>query len=201
MTHPTCEPRKRTYSPSGFARDLLSNAATLPGLASAYVVPGRIDPALREKVMLGITRVNRCRHCAAIHGLWGERAGVSPPELEGLLGGEPAALEGGEREIVELACAAATGQGAVAPDEAADALRSRLGARRAREVVAVARGINLANRLGNTWDAFSDRLRGRDAGDSSLVGELMVLGAVAPVGAPFLAVSKTIRLLRGEPEI
>ncbi len=202
MTAPSCQPRKRGYTPSGFLRDLGSCAASTPGLVGAYVAPGRIEPALREKVMLGITRVNRCRHCAAVHGLWGEHAGVAPPEVQALLSGDAAPLADGEREVIELACAVATGKGELPPDVAERALRERLGPRAAREVAAVARGINLANRLGNTWDAFRDRLRGdADGAESTLLDEVVVLGAIAPFGAPALVISKAVRLLRGEPEI
>ncbi len=47
-----------------------------PSLLSAYAVPGRVAPRLREATMLGVTSVNRCRACAHVHERWGRAAGL-----------------------------------------------------------------------------------------------------------------------------
>ena len=86
-----------------------------------------------------------------------------------------------------------------APEEAAALLAPYFSWTEQRQIAAVARGIDFANRCGNTWDAFVARLTGQAQPGSSLLDELAVLALLAPVGVPFLAVSQTLRSLRGEP--
>lgn len=47
-----------------------------PYLLSAYLVPGRVPPRLREATMLGVTSVNRCRACQRVHERWGSSVGL-----------------------------------------------------------------------------------------------------------------------------
>ena len=50
----------------------------LPDLASAYLLPGRVPPRIREAAMLGVTSVNRCDACEAFHGRWARGVGLDP---------------------------------------------------------------------------------------------------------------------------
>ena len=52
-----------------------------PWLLSAFLVPGRLPPRLREAAMLGVTSINRCAACAAVHGRWADRIGLRVDEL------------------------------------------------------------------------------------------------------------------------
>jgi alkylhydroperoxidase family enzyme len=45
----------------------------LPAVASAYLLPGRVSPRIREAAMLGVTSVNRCEACEAVHDRWALR--------------------------------------------------------------------------------------------------------------------------------
>ncbi len=54
-----------------------------PYLATAYLVPGRADPRLREATMLGVTSVNRCAACRRIHERWGAVVGLPARDPEG----------------------------------------------------------------------------------------------------------------------
>ncbi len=177
---------KPTFTLAALLSAIAGNAATLRDLAAAFVGPRRIDPALREGVMVAVSRMNRCRHCTAIHSAWGESVGLA-------LEGEP-----GE----PLASAARYARCLLAssdPAEARRALALHLDEEAIRQVEAVTRLIELANRCGNTWDAFLARLEGRAVAGSSLADELAVLLALAPVGLPFLFLSSAVRLRSGEP--
>jgi SAM-dependent methyltransferase len=54
-----------------------------PYLATAYLVPGRADPRLREATMLGVTSVNRCAACRRVHERWGAVVGLPARYPEG----------------------------------------------------------------------------------------------------------------------
>ncbi len=48
----------------------------LPAIASAYLLPGRVAPPVREAAMLGVTSINRCDACEAFHGRWARHVGL-----------------------------------------------------------------------------------------------------------------------------
>ena len=52
-----------------------------PWLLSAFLVPGRLPPRLREAAMLGVTSINRCAACEAVHGRWADRIGLRVDDL------------------------------------------------------------------------------------------------------------------------
>jgi AhpD family alkylhydroperoxidase len=56
-------------------------ARRAPDLLSAYLLPGRLPPRTREAAMLGVTSMNRCRACEAVHQRWGRSVGLRPDEL------------------------------------------------------------------------------------------------------------------------
>jgi len=47
-----------------------------PDLLTAFLIPGRLPPRVREAAMLGVTSVNRCAACARVHERWGRAAGL-----------------------------------------------------------------------------------------------------------------------------
>ena len=53
-----------------------------PYLATGYLVPGRVDPRLREATMLGVTSVNQCVACQRVHERWGAKVGLPAREPE-----------------------------------------------------------------------------------------------------------------------
>jgi hypothetical protein len=48
----------------------------IPALASAYLLPGRVPPGIREAAMLGVTSINRCEAYEAVHDRWANRVGL-----------------------------------------------------------------------------------------------------------------------------
>ena len=108
-----------------------------PNLASAYLVPGRVAPRLREATMLGVTSVNRCRACDRVHRTWARATGLTIDDPLGLAPDAAAAYAYGR--------AIAIGGPWSAPTPA------ELGRRHARELEAAAILMELANLAGNRF--------------------------------------------------
>lgn len=191
------DPGKPTFTLAAFIAALLENVREFPQLAAAYVAPYRIDAALREEAMVAVSTMNRCRHCTAIHGAWAAAVG-GDAQVAALA--ESATQQKGEPDPRQLAARYARCVVAgTAPEEAAALLAPYFSWTEQRQIAAVARGIDFANRCGNTWDALVARLSGQAQPGSSLLDELAVLALLSPVGVPFLAISQLLRTLRGEP--
>jgi AhpD family alkylhydroperoxidase len=183
------DPGKPTFTFAGFVTALARNAAELPTLLAAYLGPGRIEPALRETAMVAVSQMNRCRHCTAIHSAWGAAVGMDESAAHDR-DGDLSTLAGRFARCVVAGTDLASVERELAPRFSPFAVR---------QLAAVARAIDFANRCGNTWDAFADRLAGNASGGPARWSELAVLAALAPPGVPFLAVSRLLRTLRGEP--
>lgn len=121
----------------------------LPALVAAYLLPGRLPPPIREAAMLGVTSINRCEACEAVHDRWASRVGL---HLDDLSADEAAAYAFGQR--VALA----------GPDDPQPP--AQLSARHRRELLAVAILMQLANRSGNRF------LARRAPGPARQVGDL-----------------------------
>jgi len=83
---------KRYYSgPSAFLRDarqLLRDLRRLRVLKGSELV----DPVFRERLMLTVTEVNRCRYCAYVHARLALSAGLTQDEIQTLVAGELAGV-------------------------------------------------------------------------------------------------------------
>ena len=71
----------------------------LPFVASAYLLPGRVPPRIREAAMLGVTSINRCEACEAVHGRWATGIGLqqdalTPDEAAAYAFGQDVAVSG-----------------------------------------------------------------------------------------------------------
>lgn len=121
----------------------------LPALASAYLLPGRVPPPIREAAMLGVTSINRCEACEAFHGRWARGVGL---RLDDLSADEAAAYEFGQRVAT------------AGPRDAQSPVQLR--ARHRRELLAVAILMELANLSGNRF------LTRRASGPDLQVGDL-----------------------------
>lgn len=124
-------PRLTSRSLVGWAWPLVRST---PFLLSAYLVPGRLPPRVREAAMLGVTSINRCEACEAVHGRWADRIGVRTGDLRP---DEAAAWDFGQRLAVGAPGAAALPDG--------------LSRRHRGELVAVATLMELANLAGNRF--------------------------------------------------
>lgn len=120
---------------------------------------GAVDRAFRERLMLAVTSVNRCRYCAAFHAHAARLTGVSAEEAEILLQGRVA--DAPAREVPALLYALHWAEQDGRPDAS---LRRQLGEQYGAESAAAIefalRAIRLGNLAGNTWDAMLHRLSG-----------------------------------------
>jgi AhpD family alkylhydroperoxidase len=143
-----------------------------PDLLSAYALPGRLSPRMREAAMLGVTSVNRCEACARVHERWGQAAGLEVHDPLGFEPADAAAYAYGQ----ELAVA---GPGRAAPP-------ATLSARHRRELEAAAILMELANLAGNRFLRQREAPGGRRA--PQLAGALstrlydVVMGAADRAG-------------------
>jgi SAM-dependent methyltransferase len=112
-------------------------ARRTPHLLSAYLVPGRVSPRLREATMLGVTSVNRCQACERFHGRWAA--------ANGLRVDEPASLTPDE------AAAYAYGQALAVAGPSGVALPAGMSLRHVRELHAAGLMIEMANLAGNRF--------------------------------------------------
>jgi AhpD family alkylhydroperoxidase len=136
------------------ARWLPLLARRAPYLVSAYVIPGRVAPRLREATMLGVTSVNRCQACARVHERWARATGLPPAGPFDYDVDETAAYRYGQAVALHGL-----------PDAGDSSGRSR---RHRGELEAVAVLMELANLTGNRF------LSGRDPARTLQIGNAVV---------------------------
>jgi AhpD family alkylhydroperoxidase len=147
-------------SPRESMRDLAAVIWRARPLAAVYA-GGRVDAALRERVMLAVSRVNACRGCTFVHTRWALRSGVTPGELEAIGLEDPGGLDRRSRAAVAYASALAETRFGSPPPGVASAVVAELTPTEIEAVEAVARLIAFANLTASTAEALLGRLRPR----------------------------------------
>ncbi len=141
---------RRFTSPREVATDIVGLWLRAPTLAAVYLREA-LDPTLRERIMVAVSRVNACAGCTAVHERWAIRVGVPSSDLEALGLGDLARLDDRSRAAIVYATALAEDRFRGSPDGELIASASRyLTASDLRAVEAVARMIALANLSANT---------------------------------------------------
>jgi len=153
--------RRRIYfSPMEFCRDLrrvLGNFRSVIALSSK----SGISAGFRERIMVTVTGVNRCRHCAYGHEFLAQKAGISKSEIAGLLTQDLANSPEDELPALRFAIHWAETDGQPTATARSD-LEARYGIDSARQIEAATLLINIGNRIGNTFDYLLSRIsRGR----------------------------------------
>jgi len=144
------------------ATDLAGVARVSPELWRVY--RGGTSPALRERVMVGVSRANACAGCSRVHQRWAIRAGVTDEELEALGLDDLARLDPADRAAVVYAVERSTAGfpgpvGAPSEDPEVNAAIGRhFSAEQTRQIDAVARGITFANLTVGTAESLRARL-------------------------------------------
>jgi AhpD family alkylhydroperoxidase len=133
QAEPRARPKLTTRALLHWVPPLLRHA---PALATAYLLPGRVSPRIREAAMLGVTSINRCEACEVVHDRWGKVVGL---QRDALTEDESAAYAFGQRLAVG------------GPHEAR--LPARFCSRHRRELTAAAILMELANLSGNRFFA------------------------------------------------
>lgn len=152
----------RTFtSPAEALSDVAAVLRRAGPLADVYL-RGRLEPEVRERVMVAVSRVNACRGCTRVHERWGIRAGVTSDELEAIGLGDLAALDDRDRAAIIYATALAEARfrGSI-PADVASSAAAQLTAPELAAVDVVARAMALANLSVNTTEALLGRLSGR----------------------------------------
>ncbi|MDY6809915.1 MAG: carboxymuconolactone decarboxylase family protein [Actinomycetota bacterium] len=143
----------------------------------------RIDPQLREQIMVGVATVNACGFCTYIHQETAESVGVDLEFLAAVAGVDRSANIDDD-SVVAILWAQSRAENSLGP--ANEALEkeflSRFTPQQQRDLDTVLRVMHLANVTGNTLEAFVWRLRGNPVPGSRLVDEL-VLSVLYVAGA------------------
>jgi AhpD family alkylhydroperoxidase len=158
----------------------------------AIAVEHRMDPALREAVMVAVAHANACRVCSYVHQTEALRVGLSQEDVERITAGS-AALGDPQLAAATIYAQARAEEGFGPVPEA---LRGRLvevfGTREADDVELAGRAMHQANMLMNALEALRARGRGQVPVGSRLADDL-ALGAfglfLIVLGIPFLAVA------------
>jgi AhpD family alkylhydroperoxidase len=160
----TDTPAKRTFNADNFFRTTADVVASIPVLIAALVRP-KTSPALREKVMLGVTSITDCRLCQWGHTHWAMAHGVPLEEVNDILGHDIAALQAknpAEAAAILFARHYAENLFRFDPESIAS-LRSHYSEPQVAEILAYVRAITLGNLTGNTLDAIIEGIRSRAA--------------------------------------
>ena len=181
---------KRIYTPRSLLKDFRDILNHFHEFRSA-VRSRRIDQAFAEKIMLAVTAVSGCRYCSYGHARMALASGVSPEEVDLLLGGEVGHASPEEAPALFFAQHYAESGGHPDP-EMVQKLVQTYGQERARDILAHVRMITLGNLSGNTFDVLLSRLGGRPAEGSSLGSEVATLGLLV-LGTPLLALGVVVK--------
>lgn len=178
---------KRTLTSQNIVRTLVNALVAVPKVVKGLVKPD-VSPALREKVILGVTSINDCRYCAWGHSHWAMAHGVSLEEVNQILGHQTDAMQASdaaEAAAILFAQHYAEHLDHFDPD-AVENLLKHFSRTQVDEIIAYIHAITLGNLVGNTVDAFISRFRSN--GHNSFLFEAAVTTLSAPIiGAVILA--------------
>ena len=159
---PTQTRTRRFDSAGHVVRDAAGLTSALPELWRVY--RGGLSPALRERIMVAVSRANACAGCAKVHQRLALRAGVTDEELEELGLDEMSGLDPASRAAVVYAVerSQAGFPGTVgapcADPEVSAALDAHFTPAEIGQVDAVARGMTFANLSVGTAEALRERI-------------------------------------------
>jgi AhpD family alkylhydroperoxidase len=150
----------RTFASVGEALSDIVGVLRRAGPLAAVYVRGRLDPELRERVMVAVSRVNACSGCTFVHERWALRSGVSSEELAAIGLDDLARLDDRSRGAVLLATARAESHfRRPVPSEVAAQAASQLTPAELAAVEALARAMAVANLSVSTIAALRARLQ------------------------------------------
>nr|MDO8088625.1 carboxymuconolactone decarboxylase family protein [Candidatus Sigynarchaeum springense] len=170
---------KRSYTFGGIIRDLAI------AFRSTFIIGMEkkghgITPRFKERVMLAVTAVNKCRYCSFIHSRLALLSGCTAADVKAILDSEFGNVD--ENERVALAFAQHYAESRGKPDrDAARKLLLAYGQENASSIVASIQGIMVGNLTGNTLDAFEARLKGQHVEGGSLLLEFIVFLIGKPI--------------------
>ncbi|MDI7266724.1 MAG: carboxymuconolactone decarboxylase family protein, partial [Myxococcota bacterium] len=156
----TAKPRfpKPTFTASEMTAALLEIAPRFPRLLRALWGDGRIDPVLRETVLLAVADALGCRWCRAAHAEIARAAGVPENDIGSVLQRAWADLGPRERAAV-VSALRRVGSGVLVDASIDAALEEHFGAGEIAGLAALVDAVRIAALSGNTVDMLLGRLR------------------------------------------
>ncbi|MCX5850084.1 MAG: carboxymuconolactone decarboxylase family protein [Deltaproteobacteria bacterium] len=171
---------KRVYRVNQFFLDIFFLLNRLQLIIGAYRSK-RVAWSMAEKIMLAVTAVNGCRHCARFHGALAQLSGVEAEEVAHLLQMEIGAqVSAYERPALQFAQEYAQTERNPSSENLLE-LKRFYGDAIAGDIMLYIRMILLGNLSGNTFDAFAARLAGKPFSHSRLFDEIIVATMAAPI--------------------
>jgi AhpD family alkylhydroperoxidase len=138
---------------------------------------------MAEKIMLAVTAVNGCQHCARFHGALAQISGVEADEIAQLMQMEIGReVNSYERPALQFAQEYAQTERNPSAGNLLE-IRRFYGDDIFKDIMIYIRMITLGNLSGNTLDAFVARLSGKKISHSRLHDEIIV----SVLAIPFLA--------------
>jgi AhpD family alkylhydroperoxidase len=135
----------------------------------------RLDPALREALMVAVAAANSCRHCSYAHREWALIAGLPEDELAALEGQQAESFDARTWAAVAWVHAAASSDFADVPQAIETNFRAQFSPQEQADIEVVARTMTWMNQVSNTVDAAWERLRGSPVAGSGVLSELEAL--------------------------
>jgi AhpD family alkylhydroperoxidase len=151
--------RPRTTTAAKALRETAALAAGTPELIGIWG-RGRLDPRLREEVMLAVAQANACDLCSLAHRRWALAEGVTDEELAAIEGQDSKQFDRRTWAAIAWAQARTRADLEPVPDELEAELARHYDERERADLDLVAQAMGVANRSTNTFDALLERLRG-----------------------------------------
>lgn len=196
--------RKRFYTLGQLRKDVAVLLRQRAELRAIWGRQQRVNPRLREQIMVGVATVNACGFCTYIHQ---ETAASVGAELDFLaeLTGIDTVGDVDEDVVVAVLWAQSRAENGLGPavESVHRQFEQRFNVQQQRDLDTVVRVMHLANLSGNTLEALVWRLRGEPVPGSRLIDEL-VIGGTYFVGAIPMGIAtarqggKPLRVVLGE---
>jgi AhpD family alkylhydroperoxidase len=176
--------KKRTMT----AKELVLGAASLvPDAGTVYRVwvKHEIDAGFREELMLAVSKLNDCRYCSWGHHEWAHIVGIPEEELAHIEQMDPSNFDRKKWLAISFVRELVTARFGRVSKVLMSEMKANYSAREIKEIILVAKVMDIGNRGANTWDAMLSRLQGKPAAESRVVDEA-VLSAVFLTAAPLV---------------
>jgi len=150
--------------------------------------------------MLAVAAENRCWYCQTAHSAFGRAEGISAGQVERILAGDDEGLGQGDRLAVAFARDLARRQFRSRDEGLYAELLSHFTEAQRASIESTAQVMNMANRMGNTFDAARARLAGRclevEASplDQAIISGIFLPGAA--MVAPLVGVQMAINWIK-----
>ena len=165
--------KKRTYTFSTFFKDICTVMRKSSHIRESMQAE-RISGKFREKIMLAVTAVNGCKYCEWGHTKAAMEEGCTEEEIKEIMENDFGSCD--PDEVIALAFAQhyADSKGNYTEDSWTK-LVDVYGEKEAEDILLSIQMITVGNLLGNTFDGFLSRFKGKPPENGSLMFELFLL--------------------------